>query len=62
MTNPELHRTLYGRTIRVGVGVGAGDAEVDISYIIFIMRAQSKGLLGTVQDYLPLTHTDHMWR
>ena len=41
---------LYGRMFRVGVDVGAGDAEVDITYIISMMRAQYKGSLGTVQD------------
>ena len=43
--------------------VEVGDAEVDISYqyraITFMMRAQYKGLLGTVQDSLSSTHTDH---
>ena len=35
---------------RVGVGVGAGDAEVDRSYIKFMMGAQYIGYLGTVQN------------
>ena len=30
---------LHERAIRVRVGVGAGDAEVDMRYIIFKMRA-----------------------
>ena len=48
--------------IRVGVCVGAGNVEVDVSYITFMMRAQHRGLLGTVQDSVPLTHTtDHTW-
>ena len=34
---------------RVGVGVEARDAGVSISYITFMMRAQYKGLLGTVR-------------
>ena len=35
---------------RVGVDEGAEDAEVDMSYLTFMMRAQYKGLLSTVQD------------
>ena len=49
MINLELHGTYTG-VFRVGVDVGAGDAEVDISYITFILRSQYKWLLGTVQD------------
>ena len=50
MIKPRAPRNLYGRAIRVGVGVGAGDVKVDISYITLMIRAQYKGLVGTVQD------------
>ena len=49
-------RNLYGHLICVGVGVGAGDAEVDISYIIFMMKARYKKQLGTARDSLPSTY------
>ena len=44
-----VSRNLYGRVFRVGLGVGTGDAKIDVSYIIFMIRAQSKDILDTVQ-------------
>ena len=47
------HRALtfgYGCIVHVGVDVGAGDAEVDITYLSFIMSVQYIGYLVPYKD------------